>query len=66
MTAKMFQKARLICHTVAVGDKLHPHTVDDHSSFVAEIRTGALQVSGTTCTAYEHIPHHAKTTMQTD
>lgn len=66
MTAKMSKKARLICHTVAVGDKLHPHTADDHSSFVAEIRTDVLQVSGTTCTAYEHIPHHAKTTMQTD
>lgn len=64
MTAKTFKKPRLICHIVAVSDKLHPHTVDEHFSFVAEICTGVLQVNGTTWTAYEHIPQHNNTTVQ--
>lgn len=59
MTAKMFKKTRLICHTVAISDKLHPHTADEHLSFVADICTGVLQVSGTTFTAYgTHPPPH--------
>lgn len=60
MAAKTFKKARLICHIVAVSDKLHPHTADENFSFVAEICTSVLQVSGTTWTAYEHIPQHTK------
>lgn len=66
MTAKMFKKTRLNCHTVTVGDKLHPHTEDEHLPFVTDSCTGVLQVNGTTFTAYGHVPHHTKTEMQID
>lgn len=45
-------------------------TASSHSGwtplFCCNICTGVLQVSGTTFTAYGHIPHHTKTTMQID
>lgn len=39
MTAKMFKKATVICHTVRVSNKRHAHTADEHSSSLAEICT---------------------------
>lgn len=60
MAAKTFKKARLICHIVAVSDKLHPHTVNEHFSFVAEICTGSTGKWNYLNSLWTHPPTHQK------